>query len=162
DEAARRVAAGLLALGIAPGERLMIRLPNTSDYALLFFGAIAAGIVPLPVSPQLTAAEADVLLADSGAAAVALAGGRPGRVRRRPARPANRARRAADDPAPQHQRLRPALLRRHRRRHRAAAGLPAAHRRRGGCPARRFRRRRGGAGGRPAGAGGRRPDPGRG
>src|SRR5262252_7929006 len=70
DEAARRVASGLLALGLAPGERLMIRLPNTSDYALLFFGAIAAGIVPLPVSPQLTAAEADFLLADSGAAAV--------------------------------------------------------------------------------------------
>jgi acyl-coenzyme A synthetase/AMP-(fatty) acid ligase len=77
DEAARRVAAGLLALGLAPGERLMIRLPNTSDYALLFFGAIAAGIVPLPVSPQLTAAEADAVLADSGAAAVALAGGLP-------------------------------------------------------------------------------------
>ena len=77
DEAARRVASGLLALGLAPGERLMIRLPNTSDYALLFFGAIAAGIVPLPVSPQLTAGEADFLLADSGAAAVALAGGLP-------------------------------------------------------------------------------------
>jgi len=77
DLAARRVAAGLLALGIAPGERLMLRLPNTSDYALLFFGAIAAGIVPLPVSPQLTSAEADFLLADSGASAVALAGGLP-------------------------------------------------------------------------------------
>lgn len=77
DAAARRVAAGLLALGIAPGERLMIRLPNTSDYALLFFGAIAAGIVPLPLSPLLTAAEADFLLADSGAVAVALAGGLP-------------------------------------------------------------------------------------
>ncbi|HEY8015172.1 MAG TPA: AMP-binding protein, partial [Dongiaceae bacterium] len=35
DLAARRVAAGLLALGIAPRERLMLRLPNTSDYALL-------------------------------------------------------------------------------------------------------------------------------
>lgn len=77
DEAARRVAAGLLGLGIAPGERLMIRLPNTSDYALLFFGAIAAGIVPLPVSPLLTSAEADFLLADSGAVAVALAGNLP-------------------------------------------------------------------------------------
>jgi acyl-coenzyme A synthetase/AMP-(fatty) acid ligase len=77
DEAARRVASGLLGLGLAPGERLMIRLPNTSDYALLFFGAIAAGIVPLPFSPQLTAGEADYLLTDCGAAAVALAGGLP-------------------------------------------------------------------------------------
>ena len=71
------MAGGLLGLGLAPGERLMVRLPNTSDYALLFFGAIAAGIVPLPVSPQLTAAEADFLLGDSGAAALALAGGLP-------------------------------------------------------------------------------------
>lgn len=75
DEAVRRVGAGLLAEGLQPGERLMIRMPNTSDYALLFFGAIAAGLVPLPSSAQLTTAEADFLLADSGAAAVAVAGG---------------------------------------------------------------------------------------
>jgi acyl-CoA synthetase (AMP-forming)/AMP-acid ligase II len=93
DLAARRVAGGLLALGIAPGERLMIRLPNTSDYALLFFGAIAAGIVPLPVSPQLTASEADFLLADSGPAAVALAGDLP------PAAAAGRDLRNLDAPA---------------------------------------------------------------
>jgi acyl-CoA synthetase (AMP-forming)/AMP-acid ligase II len=82
DLAARRVAGGLLALGIAPGERLMIRLPNTSDYALLFFCAIAADIVPLPVSPQLTAAEADFPLTDLRASTVALAGGLPPRGRR--------------------------------------------------------------------------------
>lgn len=75
DEAVRRVAAGLLAEGFAPGERLMIRMPNTSDYALLFFGALAAGIVPLPSSSQLTAEEADFLLSDSAASAVALAPG---------------------------------------------------------------------------------------
>jgi len=75
DEAVRRVGAGLLAEGLQPGERLMIRMPNTSDYALLFFGAIAAGLVPLPSSAQLTTAEADFLLADSNAAAVAVAGG---------------------------------------------------------------------------------------
>ena len=75
DEAVRRVAAGLLADGFTRGERLMIRMPNTSDYALLFFGALAAGLVPLPSSSQLTAEEADFLLADSAAAAVALAPG---------------------------------------------------------------------------------------
>ncbi|MEQ8283007.1 MAG: AMP-binding protein [Parvibaculum sp.] len=75
DEAVRRVAAGLLAEGFAPGERLMIRMPNTSDYALLFFGALAAGMVPLPSSSQLTAEEADFLLSDSAASAVALAPG---------------------------------------------------------------------------------------
>src|SRR5690606_31647775 len=46
-------------------------------YALLFFGAIAAGYVPLPTSSQLTAGEATFLLEDSGAAALAIADGLP-------------------------------------------------------------------------------------
>lgn len=75
DDAVRRVAGGLLAEGFTPGERLMIRMPNTSDYALLFFGAIAAGLAPLPSSSQLTDAEAEFLLADSAASAIAIAGG---------------------------------------------------------------------------------------
>lgn len=73
EETARRVAAGLLAAGLKPGDRLMIRLPNTSAYALLFFGALAAGIVPLPASSQLTTEEAAFLFDDSGARAVAIA-----------------------------------------------------------------------------------------
>lgn len=75
DDAVRRVAAGLFAEGFRPGERLMIRMPNTSDYALLFFGAIAAGLVPLPSSSQLTETEADFLLADSRASVIAIADG---------------------------------------------------------------------------------------
>jgi acyl-coenzyme A synthetase/AMP-(fatty) acid ligase len=67
DDAVRRVAAGLRQMGLEPGARIMIRMGNTSDYALLFFGAIAGGYVPLPSSAQLTAEEADFLLADSGA-----------------------------------------------------------------------------------------------
>ncbi len=77
DEAARRVAGGLRALGLEAGQRLMIRLPNSGDYVLLFFGAVAAGLVPLPAAAGLTEAEAAFLLADSEAAAVALAGGLP-------------------------------------------------------------------------------------
>ncbi|HRE86915.1 MAG: Acetyl-coenzyme A synthetase [Candidatus Accumulibacter phosphatis] len=72
DKAVRQMAAGLRALGLEPGARLMIRMGNTSDYALLFFGAIAAGCVPLPSSAQLTEEEADFLLADSGARIVAM------------------------------------------------------------------------------------------
>jgi len=73
DEAVRRVAAGLRALGLEPGARLMIRMGNTSDYALLFFGAIAAGAVPLPSSAQLTEEEAEFLLADAGVRMLAMA-----------------------------------------------------------------------------------------
>ncbi len=72
DDAVRRVAAGLRRFGLEPGARLMIRMGNTSDYALLFFGAIAAGCVPLPSSAQLTEEEADFLLADSGAQVLAM------------------------------------------------------------------------------------------
>lgn len=73
DEAVRRTAAALLDKGLKPGDRLMIRLQNTSSYALLFFGALAAGIVPLPASSQLTAEEAEFLLKDSGARGIAIA-----------------------------------------------------------------------------------------
>ncbi len=72
DEAVRRLAAGLSHLGLAAGSRVMIRMGNTSDYALMFFAAIAAGLVPLPSSAQLTEEEADFLLADSGAGALAV------------------------------------------------------------------------------------------
>jgi acetyl-CoA synthetase len=73
EDAVLHIAAALEAEGLPPGARIMIRLDNTSAYALLFFGAIAAGCVPLPASSQLTEREAHFLLEDSGAAAVALA-----------------------------------------------------------------------------------------
>lgn len=70
DRTVRSVAAGLLAEGLQPGDRIMLRLPNTGDYALVFYGAIAAGIVPIPVSSTLTEAEMAFLLDDSEAAAI--------------------------------------------------------------------------------------------
>lgn len=75
EDAVLRIAGGLRSLGLAPGDRIMIRLDNTSAYALLFFGAIAAGLVALPTSFQLTETEALFLAHDSGAAAVATAAG---------------------------------------------------------------------------------------
>ena len=48
DRAVRGVAAGLLANGLSPGDRIMLRLPNSSDYALMFYGSIAAGMVRVP------------------------------------------------------------------------------------------------------------------
>ena len=74
EDAILRVAGGLRASGLRPGARVLIRLDNTSAYALLFFGAIAGGFVPLPTSAQLTEVEAQFLLQDSGAEAIALGG----------------------------------------------------------------------------------------
>lgn len=73
EDAVLRTAAALEDKGIRRGDRLLIRLDNTSTYAILYFGAIAAGIVAVPTSSQLTPGEAQFLLEDSEAAAIALA-----------------------------------------------------------------------------------------
>jgi acetyl-CoA synthetase len=73
EDAVLRTAGALRALGLRDGDRIMIRLDNTSAYAILFFGAIAAGLVALPASNQLTDREALFLLTDSGASALACA-----------------------------------------------------------------------------------------
>jgi acetyl-CoA synthetase len=75
ETAVLRIAGHLRNLDLEPGARILIRLENTSAYALLFFGAIAAGYVPLPTSTMLTPPEARFLLDDSGAHAIAMAPG---------------------------------------------------------------------------------------
>ncbi len=72
DDVVRAVAAGLLALGLTPGDRVLLRMGNRAEFPFVFFGAIAAGLVAVPTSAQLTADEAGALLRDSGARAVAL------------------------------------------------------------------------------------------
>jgi acetyl-CoA synthetase len=54
------------------GSRVAIRLRNRTLYALAFFGAIAGGLVPIPLSPDLTARELSIVLADSEAAVIVL------------------------------------------------------------------------------------------
>ncbi|WP_439541740.1 class I adenylate-forming enzyme family protein [Hyphomicrobium sp.] len=71
EDAVLRTAGALRAAGFVAGDRIMIRLDNTSAYAILFFGAVAAGLVALPASNQLTDREALFLAEDSGAAAIA-------------------------------------------------------------------------------------------
>ncbi len=72
DDTVRGVAAGLLGLGLEPGDRVMLRMGNRAEFPFVFFGAIAAGLIAVPTSAQLTATEAAALLADCSAAAVAL------------------------------------------------------------------------------------------
>jgi acetyl-CoA synthetase len=55
------------------GSRIAIRLDNTSAYPIVFFGAIAAGYVPVAMSAALTPREALFLVRDSGASCVVLA-----------------------------------------------------------------------------------------
>ena len=47
-----RTGAGLRSLGLAPGDRLVIAAPLGGQPALVYLGAIHAGIVPVPVEPN--------------------------------------------------------------------------------------------------------------
>jgi len=66
-DAVLSVAAGLRGLDLSAGDRVLLRIGHSSDFPLLFFGAIAGGFVPVPTSSQLTSSEATAILADSGA-----------------------------------------------------------------------------------------------
>ncbi|MCH2078397.1 MAG: acyl--CoA ligase [Rhodobacteraceae bacterium] len=55
------VATGLLEQGLAPGDRVMLRMGNGIAFPLAYLGAISVGIVPIPTSSQLTQAELDRL-----------------------------------------------------------------------------------------------------
>jgi len=65
-------ARGLLEHGINPGDRLLIRLDNTANYAFLFLAATAAGIIPIPSSAQLSAGEIAYIIDDAEPCAIAV------------------------------------------------------------------------------------------
>jgi acyl-coenzyme A synthetase/AMP-(fatty) acid ligase len=44
-------------LGLNPGDRILMRMGNSAAFPVLFLGAIAAGLVPVPTSAALTGAE---------------------------------------------------------------------------------------------------------
>ena len=55
--AVRGTGTGLLRAGLAPGDRVLLRLGNTVDFPLAYLGAISVGVIPVPTSTQLTATE---------------------------------------------------------------------------------------------------------
>ena len=67
DARADRVAAALADRGIAPGDRMLLQLPNTCDFAVAFFGVLRAGAVPVMCLPGHRSAELNHFAATSGA-----------------------------------------------------------------------------------------------
>ncbi len=53
--------------GVKPGDRVLIRLPNSIDYPTAFLGAMKAGCIAVPTSTLLTVDEILFLIKDSGA-----------------------------------------------------------------------------------------------
>jgi long-chain acyl-CoA synthetase len=69
-EAAGRMAALLASLGVEPGDRVGLMLPNVPAFPIAFYGALAAGAVVVPMNPLLKEREVSYYLSDSGARAV--------------------------------------------------------------------------------------------
>jgi acyl-CoA synthetase (AMP-forming)/AMP-acid ligase II len=67
---AARVAGGLRAAGVAPGDRVANRLPNGNDWVYAFWGTLLAGGVVVPVNTRFAEPEVRYVVEDSGAAYV--------------------------------------------------------------------------------------------
>lgn len=61
------VVAALAELGVCPGERVLIMLPDGPGFAEAFAGTIQHGAVPLPVNPLLPAHGIVAAAAEAGA-----------------------------------------------------------------------------------------------
>jgi 1-acyl-sn-glycerol-3-phosphate acyltransferase len=59
DREARTVAAGLIARGLAPGDRVAIMLPTEAAFFAAFFGTLYAGGVPVPIYPPFRQAQVE-------------------------------------------------------------------------------------------------------
>jgi acyl-CoA synthetase (AMP-forming)/AMP-acid ligase II len=70
DARARALGAGLVAVGVAPGDVVAVRMGNSVDHAVIVYGVAAAGAVTFELPPDSTPAQ--VMHALSRACAVAL------------------------------------------------------------------------------------------
>jgi long-chain acyl-CoA synthetase len=69
-EAAGRMGTLLRAMGVEPGDRVALQLPNVPAYPVAFYGALLAGAVVVPMNPLLKGREVEFYLSDSGAKVV--------------------------------------------------------------------------------------------
>ncbi|WP_067463313.1 (2,3-dihydroxybenzoyl)adenylate synthase [Nocardia amamiensis] len=73
DTDADRMAYGFAALGIAPGDRVIVQLPNVPEFASVLFGLLRAGAIPVLTLPAHRRAEIEHLAELSGAVAYIVA-----------------------------------------------------------------------------------------
>ena len=70
DQHSRHFAAYLQNLGLEPGSRVAIMLPNVMQFQIAMLGVLRAGFVVVNVNPLYTARELEYQLKDSGASAL--------------------------------------------------------------------------------------------
>ncbi len=64
-----RAGNGLKSLGLAKGDRVLMMVKDSPEFFYLFWGAIKAGVVPVPLNTLLRAADYRFMIENSGAAA---------------------------------------------------------------------------------------------
>ncbi|MER5959392.1 long-chain-fatty-acid--CoA ligase [Streptomyces sp. NPDC001939] len=67
DERSARAATLLRSQGVRQGDRIALMLPNVPEFVVLYYGALRAGAVVVPMNPLLKTRETEFHLADSGA-----------------------------------------------------------------------------------------------
>src|SRR5262245_13254791 len=65
--AADAAGAGLRDLGLQPGERVLLATGDRPEFVVTFWGAIKAGLVPVPIAPMFSASDLHFILTDSEA-----------------------------------------------------------------------------------------------
>src|SRR6266581_3760069 len=66
DAAVDRFAAGLRAIGVRPGDRVSLVLPNTPHFVVAFFAVLRAGAIVVQTNPLYTPRELEGLWTDAG------------------------------------------------------------------------------------------------
>jgi benzoate-CoA ligase len=74
EDRSRRLASGLIALGLRREERVLLLMHDGLDWPVAFLGCLAAGLVPVCVNTLLTATDYAYMLAHSRAQAVLVSG----------------------------------------------------------------------------------------
>ncbi len=69
-ERVNRCGNALKDLGVGPGERVLMMVKDCPEFLYLFFGAIKAGVVPVPVNTMLRVQDYTYLIGDSGCVAL--------------------------------------------------------------------------------------------
>jgi long-chain acyl-CoA synthetase len=67
DDATARLAHMMTSMGIGPGHRIGLMVPNVPEFGLVFYAALRCGAVVVPMNPLLKEREIAYYLGDSGA-----------------------------------------------------------------------------------------------
>lgn len=70
DDQIRRLAGWLAAIGVSPGDRVGVHLPNSPQFVITMMAVLRLGAVHVPVNPMFHSAELAHELSDSGAEVV--------------------------------------------------------------------------------------------